>query len=151
MAPPDSAASPSSVKVKFTSADPDVEILVDRECVGKGSWEGSLPLGFHLAGARKNGLEGPQTRLMLEDSFPREIVLMAPGAGSGLVNIQCNVPGARILVDGEDRGSAPQLLQLNASHTYGIILYRAGYKDHKVRVRPKAQGQTEVNVKLKKR
>ena len=76
---------------------------------------------------------------------------MAPGAGSGLVNVHCNVPDARILVEGKDRGTAPQLLQLNASHTYEIILYKAGYKDRKVRVRPKAQGQTELNVKLKKR
>ena len=149
--PADSAAAAVLVPVKVSCKDPAADILVDRECVGQGSWEGTLPLGFHLLGARKNGQEGEQVRLVLEDSFPQEITLPALGAGSGLVNIHCNVREARILVDGEDRGTAPQLLQLNAAHTYEITLYKAGYRDRKCRVRPRAQGQTDVYMKLKKR
>ena len=152
-AKPVSSSADSTVltPVKLSCKDPEAEILVDRECVGKGQWEGNLPLGFHLLGARKDGQEGAPTRLWCKDSFPQEITLMVPGSGAGLVNIRCNVKDARILLDGEDRGTAPQLLQLDASRTYELIVYKPGYKDRKTRIRPKGNAQVDVYMQLKKR
>ena len=137
--------------VKLTCKDPQADILVDRECMGQGQWEGSLPLGFHLLSARKDGQEGQPTRLMLKDNFPQEVELMAPGTSAGLVNIHCNVEDVRILVDGVDCGTAPRILQLDASHNYEVILYKPGYKDKKCRVRPRSNQQVDLYVKMKKR
>lgn len=148
-APQDSAA--IRTPVKLNCKDPQADILVDRECMGQGQWEGSLPLGFHLLSARKGGQEGQPVRLMLRDNFPQEIDLMAPGTSSGIVNVHCNVEEARILVDGVDSGTAPQLLQLDASHSYEIILYKPGYKDKKCRVRPKSNQQVDLYLKMKKK
>ena len=139
------------VPVSLRCKDPEAEILVDRESVGKGQWEGSLPLGFHLLNARKSGCEGPVQRLMLEDAFPQELVLMAPGSGLGLVNIYTNAKDARIRIDGEDRGAAPEILELDASRSYEVMVYGPGYKEKKCRVRPKAGAQVDVYLKLKKR
>ena len=145
------ADSTAQAPVKLSCKDPEAQILVDREVVGKGQWEGTLPLGFHLLGARKDGQDGVPTRLLLEDTFPQELTLMAPGTGAGVVNVRCNVQDARILIDGEDRGTAPQLLQLDASRCYELVLYKPGYKDKKERIRPKGNAQVDIYVELRKR
>lgn len=153
---PDTTAAPvadslRTAQVKLTCKDPEADILVDRECMGKGQWEGPLPMGFHLLEARKDGKEGAPVRLMLEDAFPQEIALLAPGTGAGLVNLSCNVQGARILLDGQDVGTTPQILQLDASRSYELVLYKAGYKDKTIHLRPKANRQVDLYMKLKKR
>ena len=94
---------------------------------------------------------GRNLAIVLEDAFPQEITLMAPGTGSGLVNIHCNVSDARILIDGEDRGTAPCILKLDASHLYELVVYKPGYKDWKTSFRPRGNGQIDIQVKLKKR
>ena len=139
------------VPVKLSCKDPEAEILIDRETVGKGGWEGNLPLGFHLLGTRKDGQEGTSVRVLFEDFFPQEITLLVPGSAYGLVNVRCNVKDALILIDGEDRGRTPQLLHLDASRTYELVVYKPGYRDRKTRIRPKGNGQVDVYMQLKKR
>lgn len=137
--------------VKLSCKDPDAQILVDRECMGIGNWDGALPLGYHLLSARKDGQEGTPTKVILEDVFPREITLMAPGSGAGLVNIHSNVQGARIQVDGEDCGTTPQILQLEAGHNYEIVVYKPGYREKRIKLRPQGNRQVDVYMKLKKK
>ena len=139
------------VPVSLSCKDPEAEIMVDREIVGNGLWEGMLPLGFHLFNARKNGQEGDCIRVLLKDAFPQEITLMAPGTGMGLINVYSNLKDARISIDGKDRGSAPQLIWLDASCTHEVTVYGPGYKQKKCKVRPKAGAQTDIYFRLKKR
>lgn len=150
--PVDSSSAPAGeVPVKLNCQDPEAEILVDRESVGKGSWEGTLHLGFHLLGTRKDAQEGTPVKVVLDTPYPQEFSLQVPGTGFGVVNVHCNVEGALILVDGQDCGKTPQLLQLDASRSYEIILSKAGYKDRKYQVRPRSNQQTDLYVQLKKR
>lgn len=144
-------SAPLEAHVVLTCQDPGVEILIDREYVGKGQWEGLLPLGFHLLTARKDGVEGASQRVMLEDPAPQEFVLMAPGTGYGLASIHSNVEGARILIDGEDGGVTPNLVKLDASRSHEITLVKPGYKPQTTQVRPKGNAQVDVYVRLKKK
>ena len=134
-----------------TGLPPEAEIWLDRELVGKGRWEGTLPLGFHLVTTRKDGEEGLPTRLWLDDDFPQEITLPAVGTGYGLLNVHCDVAGASIRIDGREVGPAPQLLRLDASRNYDVTLYKEGYRPQTKTVRPKGNHQVEVYLKLKKK
>lgn len=140
----------SGAPVKLTAADPESQIWVDREPVGKGVWEGTLTAGFHLAQTVKDGLESDPERLWVEEGIPQEILLHASGTGYGLLNIHCNVAGARIRIDGTDYGEAPRMVRLEARRRYKVMLSKNGYKNKMETVRPRGNHLVDVYVKLKK-
>lgn len=141
----------SGAVVKLTAPDEETEIWLDRERVGVGSWEGWLEPGFHLASTRRDGLESDQVRLWIDSDFPQEIALAAPGTGYGLLSVSCNVPGARISIDGDDYGEAPQIVRLDATRSYELVLSKPGFRDARKKVRPRGNHQTDVYLKMKKR
>ena len=141
----------SGAPVKLTAADPQTEIWVDREPLGRGQWEGTLAPGFHLAQSIKDGRESAATWLWIEDDFPQDVNLAAPGTGYGLLNIHSNVTGAGIRIDGKDFGQTPQLVRLDAMRSYEVVLSKPGFKDGKRTVRPRGNQQLDVYLKLKKR
>ena len=152
-APADSARNSTVpvAPVKLTARDPEAEIWVDLEKKGTGQWEGELPMGFHLAEARKNGQQPVPVHLLIEDPFPQEITLDAPGAGYGLLNIHCNVAGAGIRIDGKDYGQTPCIVRLEATRSYRITLSKDGYKTISRQVPPRGNHLVDVYLKLKKR
>ena len=137
--------------VKLTAHDPEAEIWVDLEKKSTGEWEGALTMGFHLAEARKDGQQPVPVRLWIEDTFPQEIVLEAPGAGYGLLNIHCNVAGAGIRIDGKDYGQTPRIVRLEATRSYQMTLSTDGYKTLSRQVPPRGNHLVDVYLKLKKR
>ena len=137
--------------VKLSAQDSATDIWIDREWKGTGHWEGTLPRGYHLVQAIKDGQESTSTALMIKDAFPVEMVLHAAGIGYGLLNIHCNVAGASIRIDGEEYGETPRIVRVEASRSYEVTLYKAGYKSRKCRVRPKGNGEVDVYVQLKKK
>ena len=151
--PPDSASSAATplAPVKLTAHDPEAEIWVDLEKMGVGEWEGSLTMGFHLAEARKDGQQPVPVRLWIEDTFPQEITLEAPGAGYGLLNIHSNVADATIRVDGKDYGQTPRIVRLAATRSYKVTLSKDGYKACSRQVPPRGNHMVDVYLKLKKK
>ena len=145
------AAAVSGATVKLTAPDEDTEIWLDRERVGRGEWEGRLEPGFHLASTRRDGLESDPVRLWIDSDFPQEIALTAPGTGFGLLNVSSNVTGARIRINGEDYGQTPQIIRLDVSRSYDLVLSKPGFRDGRRTVRPRGNHQVDVHVKLKKR
>jgi hypothetical protein len=63
------------------------------------------------------------------------------GALAGVVAVDCDPPGAKVTVDGKDRGLAPTTLELEPGKTYQIALHKAGYKDHAMAVTAPAPGE----------
>ena len=145
------ARTPIGAPVKLTAADSLAWIWVDREPVGLGHWEGILSPGYHLAQTVKDGEEGIPTGLWIKDEFPQEVALQASGVGSGLLNIHCNVAGARILINGTDFGETPQIVRLDASRSYKLALSKSGYKDRMETVRPRGNHMVDVYIELKKK
>lgn len=137
--------------VKLTARDAEAEIWVDLEKKGVGEWEGPLTMGFHLAEARKDGQPPVPVRLWIEDTFPQEVTLDAPGAGYGLLNIHCNVAGASIRIDGKDYGETPRIVRLDATRSYKVTLSKEGYKSGSRQVPPRGNHMVDVYLKLKKR
>ncbi|MBR5723899.1 MAG: PEGA domain-containing protein [Bacteroidales bacterium] len=137
--------------VRLSAADARTEIWVDRERKGLGQWEGALEPGFHLAQTLRDGRESAATWLWIEDDFPQEINLSAPGTGYGLLNIHSNVTGAGIRIDGKDFGQTPQLVRLDATKSYEVTLSKPGFKPRTKTVRPRGNNQVDVYLKMKKK
>ena len=137
--------------VKLTAADSGAVILLDREFVGTGSWEGRLATGFHMAQTVKDGQESSPTMIWVEDEYPQEITLLASGTVYGLLNIHSNVAGARISVSGSDFGETPRMVQLDASYSYTVSLSKEGYKTATQTVRPRGNHMVDVYLELKKK
>lgn len=148
---PEGEAVVSGAPVKLMAPDSLTEIWLDRERVGYGEWEGRLEPGFHLASTRREGLESDPVRLWIDSDFPQEIALTAPGTGYGLVNITSNAPGARILIDGADYGQTPQIVRLDATRSYSLVLSKPGFRDGKKKLRPRGNHQVDLYVKMKKK
>ena len=149
--PAETPTSASGAPVRLTAADSLTLILVDREPLGRGQWEGTLEPGFHLAQTLRDGRESEPTWLFVDDAFPQEVNLSAPGTGYGLLNIHSNATGADIRIDGKDFGQTPQIIRLDASRSYELRLTKTGFKDGKKTVRPRGNQQVDVYVKLKKK
>lgn len=149
MSPQEEADEPGA-SVKLVAADSTADIWVDRERVAQGQWEGRLSTGFHLAQTVSGTLESEPVKIWVEDSIPQEITLPAVGSAYGLLNIHSNVDGAGIMINGKYYGQTPQLLRVDASKTWQIVLVKDGYKPATHKVRPRANDQVEVHIKLKK-
>ena len=147
---------PSDEEIPETSVllscqDSLAQIWVDREYVGTGQWEGKLPRGYHLVQSVKDGEDNVSAVLWVKNDFPVEFTLPATGLGYGLLNIHCNVEGASIRIDGKEYGETPQLIRLEATRSYEITLYKAGYNTVKRQVRPKGNGEVDVYMQLKRK
>ena len=137
--------------VRLTAADTPADIWVDRERVATREWEGELSAGFHLAQTVLNGWESDPVRIWVQEGISQNLVLPAPGSGTGLLNIHANVDGASILVDGEYYGLTPQIVRVDASRGCRVTLVKDGYKPAVRKVQPRVNNQVEVYVKLKKK
>ena len=137
--------------VRLTAADTTADIWVDRERVATREWEGELSAGFHLAQTVLNGWESDPVRIWVQEGISQNLVLPAPGSGTGLLNIHANVDGASILVDGEYYGLTPQIVRVDASRGCRVTLVKDGYKPAVRKVQPRGNNQVEVYVKLKKK
>ena len=138
-------------RVRLTAADSTADIWIDRERMAFREWEGELSAGFHLAQAVVEGKESIPVRIWVQEGISQDLVLPAPGSGSGLLNIHSNVDGASILVDGNYYGLTPQIVRVDADKGCQVMLVKAGYKSVARRVQPRGNHQVDVYVKLKKK
>lgn len=128
------------------------EIWVDRERVGIGSWSGALTLGFHAVSIKAGGLDGKPTYLFLDSTFPKTIDMTAPQEDYGILNVSGNVVGARVLVNGQQMGVTPCLIEnLPSRYIYTVTLQMDGYHDKTLKVKPRGNDMVDVVVTMKKK
>ena len=138
--------------ITLESPDEDLEVWIDREKVGKGSWKGVLPVGYHIISTVKDGQQSASVPLWVENDNPVELKLALPQSNYGMLNIHSNATEADIYIDGKLVGQTPYIVQqLDASRSYEILLKKEGYKEKKQIVRPRGNGLIEVEIKLKKK
>jgi hypothetical protein len=89
-------------------------------------------------------------RIWVQEGVSQDLVLPAPGSGTGLLNIRSNIAGASILVDGQYYGLTPQLVRVDASQSCQVTLVKDGYKPAVRKVQPRGNHQVDVFVKMKK-
>ncbi len=142
---------PDMVPVTIKAATEQTEIWVDRVHVGNGSWSGQLPMGFHAVNTQNDGLQSPPTYVFLDDTFPKTLDLQSPTEEYGMLNIHSNVVGATILINGQEVGTTPCLIErLPARYSYQLVVQKEGYKTVRKTVKPRGNDMVDVDIPMKK-
>jgi len=136
--------------VRITAPGDDTEIIVNREPVGTGSWEGKLPAGLYMINTRRGGVESKVDFLRIEDSAPITLQLAPPEADLATLNVHSNVIGAELYVNDSLYGLTPCVVQgLPGGKTCKLSLHKQGFKDVTVYVRPHGNDLNEVEMTMK--
>lgn len=138
--------------VCIKAIDKETEIIVNRELMGHGKWEGRLATGFYAITAQKAGLESNTLFLWIDDDRPQSISIDSPQAAYGMLNIHSNVIDAEIYVNDIFVGYTPSILRnVSANHNYVIRLCKSGYKEASRTVRPYGNELSEIEINLRKK
>ena len=114
-------------KVTITSKDGG-EIWIDSELRATGKWEGNLEVGNHAIECRKASHTSRTATLSVPNTSNVEYSFPALEPICGTVDIDCNIIGATITIDGEKVGTTPLVKSdvLVGKHT--VTISKEGYK-----------------------
>ena len=78
--------------------------------------------------------------------------MTAPQEDYGILNVSGNVVGARVLVNGQQMGVTPCLIEnLPSRYIYTVTLQMDGYHDKTLKVKPRGNDMVDVVVTMKKK
>jgi len=135
---------PARATLKVESEPPGATLLVDGRSRGTTPIElADLEAGrqYALHGTLKGHADDDQLLVVQAGSSTVRLHL-APLAG--VVAIDCDPPGAHVLVDGKERGLAPTTLELEPGRAYQLTLHKDGYRDHQLSVTAPGAGERAV-------
>lgn len=138
--------------VTITAPDSTTAILLDREVIGEGLWQGYVAQGFHAVNTRKDGLESATYYLFIDSSQAQTLNLAAPQSAYGMLNIASNVVDADIYINGKPAGTTPSVVQnLPADRNYLVKVSKKGYKDITETVYIRGNEMNHLHITLKKK
>jgi hypothetical protein len=138
--------------VTITAPDDSTQILLNREPLALGKWEGRLELGYYTVNTLKDGLESKTIPFWVDDTLPKLLDLSAPQASYGLLNVHSNVIGATVKVNGVVVGQTPCVVEnLPASKECQVLLTKRGYFDAQAVLTPIGNDMLDVELKMRKR
>ena len=143
---------PQWAEVTITAPDDSTQILLNREPMALGKWEGRLELGYYTVNTLKDGLESKTIPFWVDDTLPKLLDLSAPQASYGLLNVHSNVIGATVKVNGVVVGQTPCVVEnLPASKECQVVLTKRGYFDAQAVLTPIGNDMLDVELKMRKR
>lgn len=133
--------------VRMQATRPDAVLRVDGQQVGVGSWQGALPIGDHYVQMTAPGYADTNFVLSVRPGAIVEpvVVLRAVAAAAGTLDIATDPPGARILVDGEPRGTSPLTLAVPAGE-HQVTATLPGRDTQAERVQVEAAGTQRIRL-----
>lgn len=138
--------------VRIMAPASDISILLNREVIGTGEWQGKLAFGEYALQTRIDSLESTVTWLSVNDSRMKEINLSVPQIAYGMLNIQSNVEDAEVWINGEKRGYTPCVVkQLPAGIRCKVSLRKYGYKEVSEYIVPPRNNIMDITIRLKKK
>lgn len=100
----------SFADVTIRAEQPQAEIYVNGEKKGIGLWKGRLMEGlYQLASRTKNHRDGTKS-VEIKAGINQEIIIPAPTAVYGTLNISSNPVGGAIKIDGKEVGHTPDII-----------------------------------------
>ena len=137
--------------VSIEAQNDSTVILVDKDSVGTGKWEGKLAEGFHAISSRSGKEESKLQYVFIDNDQPVTLKLASPMAQYGVLNVHSNVVGADIYINDVKVGTTPMAVKnLPEGKGYRIRLSKDGYHDgHKDKVEVIGNDLVDVMVELK--
>ncbi len=122
---------PSGGTLRVISNVPGATVTLDGELVGPApASRDNVPPGEHIVEVTADGHTPVQQTVTMIAGQPRAIsvTLTRQAAAPGRIVINATVDGARVTIDGSDRGAAPIVVE-NATHgTHAIVVAAPGYE-----------------------
>jgi len=110
----------------IVNAPSEASLYVNNQLKGTGSWKGRLPAGVFSLEARLNRHRNARQDIELKTGENR-IVNLNPSPIYGSLDVVTNPPGAKIMINGNDYGFAPNTINSLLIGDYKIELSKSGY------------------------
>lgn len=133
-------------QVAFTSRPPGARVLVDGAPVGVAPVEVALPSGRHQIVAELDGRRSSARPIVLEYGERLEVELDL-AARPGILQVDSNVAGAEVVVDGAVIGMTP-FVGAAVSGGHQLEVRRDGYQPAVRRIEVPAEGHAQYRVDL---
>jgi hypothetical protein len=121
-----------------------------------GEERGALPLppqqvsaGTHTVSVRRPGFAEFSQRVQVESGQTAEVIAVLE-AEAAILTVQVDVPGAEVVIDGQDQGEAPVREVLLTPGSHEIIVRKDGYVDEVERLTVRAGREYTVAAKLRR-
>ena len=127
------------------SADAGVEIIIDGEKVGAGSWSGTLNAGNYNVECRKAGYKTATQPIKVEEGKDESIKLKPLTPILGTLSLKSSPLGASISIDGKAYGNTPRNINNLLIGTHTVVVSKEGYLSKTITVEIK-ENETEYQT-----
>jgi hypothetical protein len=139
----------TELAVKMTGVVRGARLFVDDKEIGaipKGPIE--VTPGEHTVAVRRSGYRDFSRRVTAKEGELTEVSVVME-AVTGFVSVKADVEGARVLINGEDRGAVPLEGLMLSAGSYEIVVQRDGYRPETQRIAVRAGKEYTVEVNLR--
>ena len=135
------------VNVNITT-DSQSDIYVDNEKKGRGAWKGRLSEGTHIFEAKKESHKTSTKNVTLVLGKDENIAIPDPKPIYGILDVNSTPMGAKIYIDGVDRGATPRVLTDVLVGKRTVRIEKNGYNTETKEVTITENKKTDLNVTL---
>ncbi|OJT27278.1 hypothetical protein BO221_04650 [Archangium sp. Cb G35] len=104
--------------------------------------------GDHVVAVRKTGYRDFSRRITAKEGELTEVTALLEPT-SGFVSVKADVEGARVLINGDDKGVAPLDSLMLPAGSYEIVVQRDGFRSESQRIAVRAGKEYTVSVNLR--
>ena len=104
--------------------------------------------GDHVVAVRKTGYRDFSRRITAKEGELTEVTALLEPT-SGFVSVKADVEGARVLINGDDKGVAPLESLMLPAGSYEIVVQREGFRSESQRIAVRAGKEYTVSVNLR--
>ena len=127
-----------------------VDIYIDGEKMGTGSWNGNLSPGFYNIECRKERHRSTVESVEVKEGETKNITLKAPEPITGSLALMSTPLGVNVAIDGKPVGSTPDNFSGLLIGSHEVKLSKDGYRTETKTIEIKENETTECEVALVK-
>lgn len=127
-----------------------VDIYIDGEKMGTGSWNGNLSPGFYNIECRKERHRSTVESVEVKEGETKNITLKAPEPITGSLALMSTPLGVNVTIDGKPVGSTPDNFSGLLIGSHEVKLSKDGYRTETKTIEIKENEATECEVALVK-
>lgn len=144
-------AAPTGGTLRILANAPGARISVDGELLGEApATKNNIAPGEHIVEAVAEGYERLMQTVTTEAGAQRVVSLemRAQSAAPGRIVVNCNVAGAHVTIDGEDKGEAPIVVENAPGGGHAIVVAAQGYEDYRTTCEIRAGQNCQIDARL---
>ncbi|MCR5680451.1 MAG: PEGA domain-containing protein [Prevotella sp.] len=130
------------------SVDVDADIYVNGEMKGRRQWNGDLRAGQYTVECRQECHKAVTQTITVVENQPQTYRLTPPTPITGILQVTTQPLGARVVVDGQERGTTPLTVESLIIGSHRLELHLKNHKSESLTFDIKEQTVTPVDIAL---